>query len=174
MVVEDVRRLARVAGGAALALACGWAGAQSVPTHFGTVVGNGLLCRDHTDHIFFYNYFVKHFGNWYKHEGGAYWFRTAGASLWGTEISEVMVSDDTSSFVFVGAVAEATPEDLERAIIRQVGAHYTVIDTSAYPVREAKPASRIVYFDTKSKIYCAKYKPLPPTQPPPVGQQRLK
>jgi hypothetical protein len=27
-----------------------------------------------------------------------------------------------------------------------------VIDTSAYPVREAKPASRIVYFDTKSKI----------------------
>jgi hypothetical protein len=37
-------------------------------------------------------------------------------------------------------------------------------------VREAKPASRIVYFDTKSKIYCAKFKPLPPTQPPPVRQ----
>ncbi len=45
--------------------------------------------------------------------------------------------------------------------------------TSAFPVREAKPASRIVYFDTKSKIYCAKFKPLPPVQPPPV-RQRLK
>ena len=159
------------ASGLALALLCATAGAQSVPTTFGTIVGNGLLCRDHTDNLYYYNYLVRHFGNWYKHEGGAYWFRTAGASLWGTEISEVMVSDDTSTYIFVGAVAEATPENLEKAIIQQVGTHYTVIDTSAYPVREAKPASRIVYFDTKSKIYCAKFKPLPPVQPPPVRQQ---
>lgn len=154
-------------------LACGLAAAQSVPTTFGTIVGNGLLCRDHTDNIYFYNYFLKHFGAAYKHEGGAFWFRTDGASLWGTTISEVMVSDDTSPYIFVGAVAEATPENLEQAIIRQVGTHYTVIDTSAYPVREAKPASRIVYFDTKSKIYCAKYKPMPPV-PPPAVRQRLK
>ncbi|WP_166454503.1 hypothetical protein [Duganella rivi] len=158
--------------GAALALACGTAAAQA-PTTFGTIIGNGLLCRDHTDNIYYYNYLLKHFGAAYKHEGGAFWFRTAGASLWGTTISEVMVSDDTSTYIFVGAVAEATPENLEKAIIQQVGTHYTVIDTSAYPVREAKPASRIVYFDTKSKIYCAKYKPLPPVQPPPV-RQRLK
>jgi hypothetical protein len=159
--------------GAALAFACAAASAQSVPTTFGTIIGNGLLCRDHTDNIYYYNYLVKHFGNWYKHEGGAYWFRTAGASLWNTEISEVMVSDDTSTFIFVGAVAETTPENLEKAINQQDGTHYTVIDTSANPVREAKPASRIVYFDTKSKIYCAKFKPLPPVQPPPV-RQRLK
>ncbi|MHA4870181.1 hypothetical protein ACXZ1M_21035 [Duganella sp. PWIR1] len=155
----------------ALACCCGTAAAQSVPTTFGTIIGNGLLCRDHTDNIYFYNYLLRHFGAAYKHEGGAFWFRTDGASLWGQTISEVMVSDDTSPYIFVGAVAEATPENLEQAIIRQVGTRYTVIDTSAYPVREAKPASRIVYFDTKSKIYCAKYKPLPPVQPPPVRQQ---
>ena len=40
--------------------------------------------------------------------------------------------------------------------------HYAKIDSSAFPVREASPAARIVYFDTKSKIYCAKFKPLPP------------
>ena len=159
--------------GAALALACCCAGAQSVPTTFGTIVGNGLLCRDQTDNFYFYDYFVKHFGAAYKHEGGAYWFRTGGATLWGTTISEVMVSDDTSTYIFVGAVAESTPEELEKAIISQVGIHYVRIDTSAFPVREAKPASRIVYFDTKSKIYCAKFKPLPPLQPPPV-RQRLK
>jgi hypothetical protein len=159
--------------GAALALVCGVAAAQSVPTTFGTIIGNGLLCRDHTENNYYYGYLQKHFGAAYKHEGGAFWFRTAGATLWGTPISEVMVSDDTSTYVFVGAVAEATPENLEKAIIQQVGTHYTVIDTSAYPVREAKPASRIVYFDTKSKIYCAKWQPLPPVQPPPV-RQRLK
>ncbi|MET0264620.1 MAG: hypothetical protein ABW202_03315 [Duganella sp.] len=156
-----------------LMLASGAASAQSVPTTFGTIIGNGLLCRDHTDNFYYYDYLRKHFGAAYKHEGGAYWFRTRGATLWGSDISEVMVSDDTSSYIFVGAVAEAKPEELHKNIIAQVGLHYTRIDTSAYPVREAKPASRIVYFDTKSKIYCAKYKPLPPVQPPPV-RQRLK
>jgi hypothetical protein len=58
--------------------------------------------------------------------------------------------------------------NLEKAIIAQVGTHYTRIDTSAYPVRESKPASRIVYFDTRAKIYCAKFKPMPPVQPPAV------
>jgi hypothetical protein len=159
--------------GAALALACCGAAAQSVPTTFGTIVGNGLLCRDQTDNFYYYDYFSKHFGAAYKHEGGAYWFRTAGASLWTTQSSEVMVSDDTSPYIFVGAVAESTPEELEKAIISQVGIRYTRIDTSAFPVREAKPASRIVYFDTKSKIYCAKFKPLPPVQPPAL-RQRLK
>jgi hypothetical protein len=156
----------RLAGLAALvALACGHAAAQSVPTTFGTIIGNGLLCRDQTDNLYYYRYLAKAFGPAYKHDGGAYWFKTDGANLWGTPISEVMVSDDTSTYIFVGAVAEATPEELEKAILSQVGSRYARIDTSAFPVREAKPASRIVYFDTKAKIYCAKFKPLPPTPP---------
>ena len=165
---------AALAALAALAvLPAGGARAQSVPTTFGTVIGNGLLCRDQTANFYYYDYLFKAFGPAYKHDGGAFWFKTDGANLWGTPVSEVMVSDDTSTYIFVGAVAEATPEELEKAIIAQVGVHYARIDTSAFPVREAKPASRIVYFDTKSKIYCAKYKPLPPVQPPAV-RQRIK
>jgi hypothetical protein len=155
-----------------LALAGGAACAQAVPTTFGTIIGNGLLCRDQTSNFYYYDYLVKHFGAPYKHEGGAFWFRTDGATLWGREIPEVMVSDDTSTYIFVGAVSESTPEELQQAIITQVGTHYTRIDTSAYPVRESKPASRIVYFDTRSKIFCAKFKPLPPVQPPPVRARR--
>lgn len=147
-------------------LALGCAGAQAaVPTTFGTIVGNALLCRDQVDNKYFYNYLLNAFGPAYKHDGGAYWFKSDGATLWGVEVSELMVSDDTSTFVFVGAVAETTPEQLEQAIATQVGMQYAKIDSSAYPVREAKPASRIVYFDRKSKIYCAKFQPLPPVQP---------
>ena len=167
------RLMLRGALAALLGLGVAGAAAQSVPTTFGTIIGNGLLCRDQTDNLYYYDYLLKHFGAAYKHDGGAYWFKTDGANLWGTPISEVMVSDDTSTYIFVGAVAESTPEELEKAIVAQVGLHYARIDTSAFPVREAKPASRIVYFDTKSKIYCAKFKPLPPVQPPPV-RQRLK
>lgn len=171
--MPSLLRMLRGALPAAMLAACCAAGAQAVPTTFGTIIGNGLLCRDQTDNLYYYDYLLKAFGPAYKHDGGAYWFKTDGANLWGTAISEVMVSDDTSTYIFVGAVAEAKPEELEQAIIRQVGLHYARIDSSAYPVREAKPASRIVYFDTKSKIYCAKFKPLPPVQPPPV-RQRLK
>ena len=35
------------------------------------------------------------------------------------------------------------------------------VDKSQYPVRLSRPGSTIVYFKAKSKIYCAKYKPLP-------------
>jgi hypothetical protein len=132
------------------------------PTTFGTVIGSGLLCRDETSNRFYYDYMVKFFGPPYKREGGAWWFRTQDARLWGTEIVEVIVSDDSWPMVFVGAVAESTPEKLEEAIIAQDGLRYAKIDSSRYPVREAKPGSRIVYADRRAKIYCAKFKPLPP------------
>ena len=132
------------------------------PTTFGTVIGSGLLCRDETSNRYYYDYMVKFFGPPYKREGGAWWFRTEDARLWGTEIVEVIVSDDTWPMVFVGAVAESTPEKLEEAIIAQDGLRYAKIDSSRYPVRQAKPGSRIVYADRRAKIYCAKFKPLPP------------
>ncbi len=154
---------------AALALAAG--AAAAVPTTFGTIVGNGLLCRDQMDNQYYYDYLVGALGAPYKHEGGAYWFKSEGASLWGIGIPEVMVSDDSSAFVFVGAVAEATPEKLEQAIIEQVGVHYVKIDSSAFPVREARPASRIVYFDIQSKIYCAKFKSPPPAPAQPAARR---
>jgi hypothetical protein len=154
--------LRRVAGAMLLSLlACACAQAAP-PTTFGAVIGSGLLCHDETTNRYYYDYMVRFFGPPYKREGGAWWFRTQDATLWGTEVSEVIVSDDSWPMVFIGAVAETTPEKLEEAIIAQVGLRYAKIDSSRYPVRQAKPGSRIVYFDRKAKIYCAKFKPLPP------------
>jgi hypothetical protein len=132
------------------------------PSHFGTVVGSGLLCRSETSNRYFFDYMVQYFGQPYKQEGGAYWFRTQDAMLWNTPILEVMVSDESFPYSFVGAVVDTTPENLEKAITGQDGLRYATIDTSRFPVREAKAGSRIVYFNTRSKIYCAKFKPLPP------------
>lgn len=162
-------RLLTLACSALLTPAPAWAQASPpLPTTFGTIVGNALLCRDQIDNRYFYDYLVKAVGPSYKHDGGAWWFKTDTATLWGIQVKELMVSDDTSALVFAGALLDATPEKLEQAIIDQVGVHYAKIDSSAYPVREAKPGSRIVYADTKSKMYCAKFKPLPPGPPPPV------
>jgi hypothetical protein len=134
----------------------------AAPSTFGTVVGNAVLCLNAIDNQYFYSYLFTAFGKPYKHEGGAFWFKTDGASLWGAPVLEVIVSDDTSRVTFLGAVADTTPEKLEPLVLSVTGLHYHKIDATAFPVREALAGSRIIYFDRRSKVYCSKYKPLPP------------
>ncbi len=148
-----------------LSAAAGAACAQAQdkqPSTFGPVVGGALLCHDQIDNKYFYSWLSTHFGAPYKHEGGAYWFRTGEATLWGAPVSEVMVSDDTSELAFLAAVAEVPPDELEQSIRRASGVAYPAVDASPYPLRISAPGSTIAYYNTKSKIYCAKFKPLPP------------
>jgi len=149
-----------------LVLSCapGLASAQvqdKQPSTFGPVIGNALLCRDQIDNRYFHSWLSSHFGAPYKHEGGAWWFRTGEATLWGTPVTEVMVSDDTSDTVFVAAVAEVPPDQLEQAIRAATGVRHLAADGSPYPLRISAPGSTIAYYNGKSKIYCAKFKPLP-------------
>ena len=137
--------------------------AKPAPSTFGQVVGNAVLCLDHIDNKAFYAYLLTAFGPAYKNEGGAYWFRTD-ATLWGAPVTDVIVSDDTSALVFMGVVADSTPEKLEPAIRSASGLRFNKLDNSAFPVRASEPGSKIVYFRSKAKVYCAKYKPLPPAR----------
>ncbi|MES2149084.1 MAG: hypothetical protein V4508_04735 [Pseudomonadota bacterium] len=149
------------AGAALAALAClSAAPVYAAPSTFGPVIGNAILCRSHLDNAYFYSYLAAAFGPAYKHEGGAYWFKADG-TLWGNAVTEVMVSDDSSELVFIGAVADATPEQVDESIRGALGLRHVAIGASAFPVREAGPGSRIVYFKDKAKIYCARFKPLP-------------
>jgi hypothetical protein len=147
--------------GALLWIAAPIAGAA--PSTLGPVIGNALLCRSHLDNAYFYSYLSSAFGPSYKHEGGAWWFKADG-TLWGATVTDILVSDDTSELVFVGAVTESTPAKLDEAIRAAAGTRHRALDDSAFPVRVSAPGSQIVYFNDKSKIYCAKYKPLPLTQ----------
>lgn len=144
-----------------LAFACSHASAQALPSTFAPTIGSALLCRSHLDNVYFHSYLTTAFGPAYKHEGGAYWFRLD-ATLWGKPVKEVMVSDDTSELVFVAAVADSKPEELEEAIRASAGIRHRAVDASPFPLRVSNPGSVIAYQNSKSKIYCARYKPLPP------------
>jgi hypothetical protein len=148
-----------------LAILAGAASAQTQdkqPSTFGPVIGNALLCLDQIDNKYFFSWLTTHFGAPYKHEGGAFWFRTGEATLWGAPVTEVMVSDDTSELVFLAAVAEVPPDQLEQSIRGAAGVRYPAADSSPYPLRVSASGSKIAYYNSKSKIYCAKFKPLPP------------
>ena len=143
-----------------LAFACSHASAQALPSTFAPTIGSALLCRSHLDNVYFHSYLTTAFGPAYKHEGGAYWFRLD-ATLWGKPVKEVVVSDDTSELVFVAAVADSKPEELEEAIRASAGIRHRAVDASPFPLRVSNPGSVIAYQNSKSKIYCARYKPLP-------------
>ena len=151
----------RRAAGVLLAFACGWAQAQTLPSTFGPVIGSALLCRSQLDNAYFHAWLTTAFGPSYKHEGGAFWFK-GDATLWGKQVRELMVSDDTNPMVFIAAVIESKPEELEAAIRAGAGLRHKAVDASQYPLRMSNPGSVIAYHMGKSKIYCAKYKPLPP------------
>lgn len=149
----------RRAAGVLLALAC--TGAQALPSTFGPVIGSALLCRSQLDNAAFHAYLATAFGPAVKHEGGAWWFK-GDATLWGKQVLEVMVSDDTSPLVFIAAVVDSKPEELQEAIRAKAGVRHKAADASATPLRVSNPGSVIAYHNEKSKIYCARYKPLPP------------
>ena len=156
----------RLAARAALAGALLWIAAPhagAAPSTFGPVIGNAVLCRSHLDNAYFYSYMSSAFGPSYKHEGGAFWFK-ADATLWGAQVTDVIVSDDTSELVFIGAVTMSAPDKLDDAIRAAVGQRHRARDGSVFPVRESAPGSQIVYFNDTSKVFCAKYKPLPPAR----------
>jgi len=129
---------------------------------FGPVIGGALLCRDQIDNRYLYSWLAAAFGAPYKHEGGAYWFRSGEATLWGAPVTEVMVSDDTSELAFVAAVAEVPPDQLEQSIRAAAGVRHLAADASPHPLRVSNAGSTIAYYNSKSKIYCARFKPLPP------------
>ncbi|TFW27393.1 hypothetical protein E4L96_03680 [Massilia arenosa] len=134
--------------------------AQAVPSTFAPVIGSALLCRSHLDNGYFQSWLTAAFGPPYKHEGGAWWYK-AEASLWGANVTDVMVSDDSSNVTFIAAVTDSTPAQLEQSIHDAAGVRHVQADLSAFPVLESSPGSRIVYFKQRSKIYCAKFKQQP-------------
>jgi hypothetical protein len=135
--------------------------AAAAPSTFGNAIGEGLLCMSQLDTSYFYNYLLANFGQPYKHEGGAYWFKTP-ASLWNAPVSEVLVSDKDSPERFIAAVADVTPEVLASAIADAVQVTFRATGLYANPVRMSQAASTIIYYGKKSKIFCAKAKVLQP------------
>jgi hypothetical protein len=151
-------RPSTIALAAALASAC--LPARAMPSTFGPVIGNALLCRSQLDNKYFHSWLSTVLGPSYKHEGGAFWFK-GDATLWGKQVHEVMVSDDTSDLVFIAALTESTPEELEGAIRAASGTAFRAVDATPFPLRVSNPGSTIAYMNDKSTIYCAKFKSLP-------------
>jgi hypothetical protein len=124
------------------------------PTTFGNVIGQGLLCLNQLNTGYFYNYLQQAFGPPYKHEGGAYWFKTP-ASLWDAPVSEVLVSDKDSPEHFIAAVADVTPEALTENIATAMQMSFKATSLNPKPIRMSQAGSTIIYYGKKSKIFCA-------------------
>ena len=147
------------------------------PTHavpsgsFSIDIGSALLCMDQLNSKYFYDYLTLAFGPAYQAEGGAYWFSTtrnrqSGSNLWGLQVSDILVNDSSSPAEFIGAVVNATPQELADAITRNTGFRFTLENPNdAFGLRHAQTGSVIAYAGKKAKIYCAKSRYLVPSLP---------
>jgi hypothetical protein len=161
----------------------------TLPSTFGTTVGYTLLCLNPLNEIYFREYLIQTFGQPYKREEGAYWFKS-NAKLWGVSVTDVLVSDETSAYTFLAAVLDTKPEKLNDAIANSAGLRHTIVGEASrsattraatttptptpaptpspaltpvtYPIRQAQTGSQIIHFQQKSKIFCSKSRYLVP------------
>lgn len=134
------------------ALAAGGA----IPSTFGSTIGAALLCVDHVDPSYFLSYMNQFFGPPYKTEGGAYWFKVQG-TLWGANMTDVMVSDGAYEQVFVAASFKENPQKLADAIAGVAGVRYLSEGATQYSPLISSLGSKIIYSGQNSRIYCSKY-----------------
>lgn len=163
--MKIVRRLAASLPALALACSAGVApAAQAAPQpSFGIEVGNALLCLNQLNSKYFYDFLTEAFGPPYKTEGGAYWFKAPNSvTLWGLQVTDLLINDSNSQADFIGAFFNATPVKLTESISAAVGIRFTAEDNTAYPIRQSQAGSKIVYNNTNAKMYCAKSKYLVP------------
>ncbi len=121
---------------------------------FSVTVGPAILCRDQLDMKFFYDYLTASFGPSYKQEQGAYWFR-AKAQLFGKDIKEIFISDQSSDWAFVGAVFNAKPEDLAKSVQASAGTIFGKTDSGyKYSPYQSQGTSEIMWQKNDSKLLC--------------------
>jgi hypothetical protein len=124
---------------------------------FGITMGPAVLCRDNLEMKYLYDYLSASIGPAYKREQGAYWFRTK-TQLFGKELAEVFVSDQSSEWDFVGAVVKAKPDELAKAVQTAAGPIFVKTATGyQYSPYQAQGSSEIMWQDKNAKILCRRH-----------------
>ena len=126
---------------------------------FAVTIGPVVLCRDMLDMKFFYDYLNASFGRSYKQEQGAYWFK-AKAQLFGKDVTEIFISDQSSDWVFVGAVFKAKPDDLAKAVLTSTGTVFAKSDAGyKFSPYQSQGTSEIMWQDNNAKLLCRQQSP---------------
>lgn len=140
---------------AACVAACNLADPATGPKpDFGVTIGPAVLCRDMLDMKFFYDYLSANFGPHYKQEQGAYWFK-AGVQLFGQDVDEIFMSDQSSNWIFVGVVFKAKPDALAKALLASAGTVFVKTDAGyKYSPYQSQGVSEILWRDNGAKLLC--------------------
>lgn len=128
--------------------------AGAMPTTFGPVVGNALLCVDDIDPAYFRRYLTDFLQPPYKTEGAAYWFK-ADTTLLGVKISDVFVSTEKTRYAFIGAVMKDSLAAARDKIQQFTGVRFQPEGDDA-TLRSPAGTYLISYGKDRSKIFCVK------------------
>ena len=121
---------------------------------FSVTIGPAILCRDKLDIKYLYDYLTASFGPSYKRDQGAYWFKSK-AQLFGKEVKEIFITDQTGDWVFVGAVFKAKPDELAKSVQTLAGPIYNKTEAGyQFSPYQEQGTSEIMWQDKDAKLFC--------------------
>ena len=92
------------------------------PTTFGTTIGPAVLCTNAIEPDFFHGYLNTHFGQPARQQG-AWWWQATG-TVYGTQVSEVFVSDSKGPWAGIGLISSVPPKRLAEALAAAPGGQF--------------------------------------------------
>ena len=130
----------------------------AAPTTFEPVIGSALQCNDHIDPVYFKDYLIRFYKNPYKTEGEAYWFKPDSAQkLYGLELTDIYVSTEGSNYAFLGVIFKEKLDVARKKMQEVRGISYLPFSGDSV-LRSAQGSFLIEYDNTKTKLYCVKYR----------------
>lgn len=130
----------------------------AAPTTFEPVIGSALLCNDQIDPVYFKDYLIRFYKNPYKTEGEAYWFKPDPAQkLYDLELTDIYVSTESSRYAFLGVILKEKLDTARKKMLEIRGISYLPFSGDAV-LRSAQGSFLIEYDNTKTKLYCVKYR----------------
>jgi hypothetical protein len=124
--------------------------AFATPSHFSSVVGSALVCRDQISAEYFNDYMTTYFGKPAFTSGGANWWKVDD-KLFNSEVEYIIVGLDQD---FIGATFKDDPDKLMTKLRDYMGMDYSRMDVEKW----VAPTAGVIikYYDkaTPSKMYC--------------------
>lgn len=131
-----------------LLLVCG--SVLAAPSHFPTVIGSALVCRDQVSVDYFNDYMRTYFGEPAFNAGGANWWKVD-ANIFNSAVEYVIVGAGVD---FIGATFKDAPDRLIANVRDAMGIEYKQTDTEKWIAPSYGVLIKYHDKNTPSKMYC--------------------
>ena len=124
----------------------------AAPSHFSTVVGSALLCRDQVSATYFNDYMTTYFGKPAFSSGGANWWKLSdNDKLFNSQVEYIFVGQELD---FIGATFKDNPDIVIANVKELIGIDFKQVAIEKWTVPTFGVLIKYHDKNTPSKMFC--------------------